>query len=88
MKKNIEVEVELNADEVVSEMWAWDSEEQSDFLKALALLYKYNRVDFLYQLQSISEEINSAPNAYNKDLIVKVLSTTLEYILGEGDGND
>lgn len=85
MKKNIEVEVELNADEVVSEMWAWDSEEQSDFLKALALLYKYNSVDFLYQLQSISDEINSAPIAYNKDLIVKVLSTALEYILGEGD---
>ena len=85
MKKTIEIEMYLNATEVADEIWNWDCEEQAEFLSQLALLYKYNKADFLAQVQYVADELNNNPSVYNNDFIVKALEAVLDAIKGTGD---
>jgi hypothetical protein len=83
MKKKIDVDVEISAEDMVNELWSFDAVEQSNFLYELARLYKFNIAPFLQQLQSVADEINCESDEYGKDLIVRMLETVLDYLKEE-----
>ena len=83
MKKKIDVDIEISAEDMAKELWSFDAVEQSNFLYELARLYKFNIAPFLQQLQSVADEINCESDEYGKDLIVRMLETVLDYLKDE-----
>lgn len=80
MKKKIDLDIEVSAEDMAKEFWGFDSVEQSNFLHELARLYKFNMTPFLQQLQYVADEINCESDEYGKDLIVRMLETVLDYL--------
>ena len=80
MKKNVEIELCLDPEELVSELWQMSDKEQANFLCELTRIHRFQKNDFLMQLQFLSDEINNEEDAYGKEAIVKTLETILEYV--------
>lgn len=85
MIKNIEVEFKPTGEELADELCQMDCGQQADFLCELARNLKFNLVPFLAQLQSVADELNCEDDIYSKNLIIRMLKTTLDYIEGEED---
>ena len=82
MKRN--VEIKLTAEDLANELWEnCDCVEQAEYLYEIARLYKFNREDFLRQLQAVTDEINSAFDEDGKYLIVRCLEQILSHIKGD-----
>lgn len=87
MKKKIDLDIEVSAEDMVKELWGFDAVEQSNFLYELARLYRFNIAPFLQQLQYVADEINCESDEYGKGLIVKMLETVLDYLKEEQKSN-
>lgn len=83
MKKQIDIDIKVSAEDMVKELWSFDAVEQANFLYEIARLYKFNIAPFLQQLQSVADEINCESDEYGKDLIVRMLETVLGYLKEE-----
>jgi len=83
MKKNVEIDLCLDADELVSELWSMSDKEQANFLCELARIYRFKKSDFLMQLQCVADELNNEEDAYGKELIIRTLETILDYLKGD-----
>lgn len=87
MIKNVEVEINFTGEEMALGLWEMDCDEQANFLAELSRLYRFNKVDFLAQLQYVADEVNCGAESviYNKALIVRMLEEVLDYVKGDGE---
>lgn len=83
MFKTVEIEFNLTGEEMALGLWEMDCDEQANFLAELSRLYRFNKVDFLAQLQYVADEINCGADVYGKASIVRLLETVLDYVKGE-----
>lgn len=82
MKKQIDIELNITPNELAKELWDMDSLEQADFLCEVARLFRFNRNDFLFQLQAVSDVLNIGEDTYGKASIIRLVETLLEYVKG------
>ena len=79
------INVELTPNEIESEIWNMDSEQQADLLLAMSQRYKSDEYHFLMQLLNIRGEIDSWFNNKEKENVIKMFEDILDYIKSEED---
>ena len=85
MIKNVDVEINFTGEEMTLGLWEMDCVEQAEFFSELSRLYRFNKMDFLKQLQYVADEINCGQDVYGKASIVRMLETVLNYLKEEGE---
>lgn len=73
------IEIKPDSREIESEIWDMDCVEQSDLILALSQRYKNEYVPFLKQLTYVRDELDADLNDEEKDRVIDMFETILEY---------
>lgn len=82
MKRNIDVDLHITPRELEEELWGMDSVEQTDLLLAMSQRYKRDSYKVLMQLQNIHDEFVTGLYEEERNDVVRLFETILEYLKG------